>query len=121
MVAKLRTIIMSRFRKQREEDWVKERRVTCLECENNSINDTSSTLAHDFLAALSYFYSWIFGRLEEETKWGTCNLCGCPIGFKSLETDPEYTCEIGKWDKIDKGIRLNVLKQRKDASNKKDR
>jgi hypothetical protein len=95
MVAKLRTIVMSRFRKQREEDWVKERRVTCLECENNSLNDTSSTLAHDFLAALSYFYSWITGRAKDEGTYGSCNICGCDCFFKSLIKEEE--CPKGKW------------------------
>lgn len=111
---------MSRFRRQREEEWVKQRRVTCLECENNSLNDTSSTLAHDFLAALSYFYSWITGRAEEDNL-GNCLACeSCSIYFKTNEL--EENCPKEKWEILENGEkRLNILDQRKNANKKNNR
>lgn len=117
MVAKLITIFKSRFRKQREEEWVQERRVTCLGCEYNSLNDTSSTITQDFLAALSYFYSWITGRAKDDNL-GNCNYCeSCSIYFKTSEE--EESCF--KWKVIDKKHNLNIYKDRKNANNKDNR
>lgn len=96
MIAKLSTIIKSRLHKQREEDWVKQRRVTCLGCQYNYINKEHTTRMQDFLAALSYFLSWIFGRAEEDVL-GNCTVCGCSCYFKSAEE--EEACPKGKWKK----------------------
>lgn len=118
MIAKLLTIIKSRFRQQREEAWIKERRATCLECEYNSLNTTSTSLAHNFLATLSYFFSWIFGRADRDHKAGICTICTCPINLKIVETEEEYACphpDGNKWEKVTK---LNILKERQNANNK---
>jgi hypothetical protein len=97
MIAKLLTIIKSRFKQQREEAWIKERRATCLECEYNSLNTTSTSLAHNFLATLSYFFSWITFRAKDEGSYGQCTACGCDCFFKSL--DIENNCPKNKWKK----------------------
>ena len=119
MIAKLLTIIKSRFKRQREEAWIKERRATCLECEYNSLNTTSTSLAHNFLATLSYFFSWIFGRADKDHKSGVCTICHCPIELKIVETDVEYACPHPDENQWEKATRLNILKERQDANNKK--
>jgi len=124
MIAKLLTIIKSRFKQQREELWIEKRRATCLECEYNSLNTTSTSSAHNFLATLSYFFSWLFGRADKDHKSGVCTICHCPIELKIRETEEEYLCHHPKgnqWEKYKNGIRLNVHKQRKNENNKNNR
>lgn len=95
MIKKLKIIILSRFKNNNEEEWVKKRRVTCLECKYNSLNASNKTLVHYFLAALSKFYSTLTFRKKDDTL-GNCLACeSCSIFFKSAEEDE--TCPKNKW------------------------
>ncbi len=106
-MTKIWTIIKSRFKKNKQEDWVKKRREICLGCEFNSINTQRTTFTHDFLATLSYFFSWLLKRAVEDHKYGSCIICHCPITLKIEETDPEYTCkhpEGNQWKSMKKEL-----------------
>ena len=108
MIAKLLTIIKSRFKQQREEQWIKKRRATCLECEYNSLNTTSTSSAHNFLATLSYFFSWITFRAKEDNLGNSTACDSCSIYFKTNEL--EENCPKGKWDNIK--IKINIREER---------
>lgn len=115
---KIRTIILSRFNNNKEEEWVKKRRVTCLECDYNSLNNSDRTLWLHILAALSYFYSLITGNSKEDGSFGYCNVCGCDCFYKTSEEDGYCQHPKGnKWEKLEDGsVKLDIFKQRKDAN-----
>lgn len=101
MLSKIKTIILSRFKKNKEENWVNKRRETCSGCEYNSINSGTKSKYKFFLATLSYFFSLITFRAKEDNL-GNCTACSsCSIYFKTLEK--EETCEHprgSKWKNI---------------------
>ncbi len=112
MIKKIKTIILSRFKNNKEEEWVKERRSICLGCNYNSLYDSGLRNHNFFLAmtfALSRFYSWLCGKSEEDVL-GECTICGCSIFYKS-EEDSEI-CGADKWEDISTIIKLNIRQQR---------
>lgn len=101
---KIKTIINSRFKttKEQQPNWLKKRRETCLGCKYNSLNTSCKTFTQTFLATLSYFFSWLFKRADEDHKSGVCTICYCPIELKIKETEKEYLCEHpygNQWEK----------------------
>lgn len=98
---KLNSILLSRFRKETGEEWVKIRREVCSICEYNSLNSPNRTLKHKIYKLLSNFYTWLT-RAENEDL-GFCE-CGCDIYFKTKDADSECWAkeEYGddKWDSI---------------------
>lgn len=120
MLNKIRTIFLSRVKTVKKEDWEVKRTKICLECEHNTLNGGILKGYIFFLTTLSVFYSWIMGRLKDEGSLGYCNLCGCDNFFKISEK--EERCVANKWETLeDNSVRLNIRKQRKDASKKNNR
>lgn len=97
MLSKLKTIILSRFKNNKEEIWIKKRREICLECKHNSLIGGTPNMYKFFLATLSSFYSWLVGKSKEDSL-GNCTACdSCSIYYKTLELDE--TCPKHKWKK----------------------
>jgi hypothetical protein len=97
MIKKIKTIILSRF-KSNKEKWVEARRLICLGCEYNSLYVSSPRGYRFFLTTASRAYSWITGRLKDD-KLSNCTACSmCSIYFKTAEK--EEICPKGKWEII---------------------
>lgn len=92
-------IIKSRFKKNKEEDWVEKRRQTCKACPYNSKNVEKIPFDKRVIIYLSDFYSWICGKKKEDNL-GNCTYCGCSIFYSSSEEFER--CKLGKWDNIEK-------------------
>lgn len=120
MLNKIRTILLSRIKHNKEEEWIIKRTKTCLECEHNTLNGGILKGYRFFLTTLSVFYSWLMGRSKEEGTLGYCNLCGCDNFFKTAEKFEK--CLANKWEILeDNSIRLDIKKQRKNESKKSNR
>lgn len=114
MLKKLRIIILSRFKNKEEEEYIKKRRVTCLECESNSLNATSISMLNFFMTALSNFYSFITGNSKEDNL-GNCLACeACSVYYKTAED--EESCPKGKWK-----VHLKIREERKNGNKKNNR
>lgn len=102
-LAKLWRIILSRFKKEKEEQWIKERREACLNCQYNSLNSPHKSLKNKILKNLSDFYTWItFSNIEDR---GECE-CGCPITLKTAEKEEECWAKVNKNDDKWKNIKI---------------
>jgi hypothetical protein len=93
------TIIKSRFKKDKEEDWVKKRRETCKGCSYNSKNVEIIPFNKKITIWLSNFYSWITGKKREDNL-GNCFGCPltCSIYYKSNEE--LEVCPKEYWEKL---------------------
>jgi hypothetical protein len=81
----LKTIILSRFKKPREEEETERRRGICKVCPFNSKNVHKIPLTKLVLKKLSDFYSWITGNADEDNL-GSCLGCkSCSIYYKTEE------------------------------------
>lgn len=120
IINKIKIILLSRFKTNKEEKWVTKRIATCLGCEYNTLNGGSLKGYRFFLATLSSFYSKITGRAKVDV-FGNCTACeACSIYFKAFEK--LETCKKGKWEKLeDNSIQLDILNHRKNESNKSNR
>ena len=107
---KIKTILLSRIKHNKEEEWIQKRRLTCLECNYNTLNGGSLKGYRFFLAIISSAYSKLMGRAKEDVL-GECSACGCSIFYKSESLED---CVKGKWETLSDGsIQLNVFKERK--------
>lgn len=94
---KLKTIILSRFTKTKEDEETLRRRKICKSCEFNSLNVKKIPRKKRMLKKISDFYSWITGNSEEDNL-GNCLACeACSLYFKTAEILEE--CKKGYWDK----------------------
>lgn len=97
---KIWTILKSRFTKDKNEDWVKERREICKNCITyNSLHYKEKTsLKNRIYKVLSDFYTFI--TFAENEELGQClhPECGCPTFFSTLI--PEGNCPDNKWKSI---------------------
>lgn len=93
---KIVRILLSRFRKTKNQKWQDERLEKCLSCPYNSNNNKKITL----LKRLSDMYSYITFKSEQDNK-GNCVACDCSVYFKAKELDYE-NCPKGYWEEIDK-------------------
>ena len=93
IIWKIRTIILSRFKKPQNQEWVELRRSICKNCPHNSKKTTTLSLKVRLTRLLSDFLTWIT-RAEQEDL-GHCTICTCPIFFKSLEKLEK--CDAGYW------------------------
>lgn len=99
---KIWTILTSRFRKEREEDWVKERREQCAKCCHNTLNIKDISWKVRVAKLFSDFYTAI--TLAKNKNLGQCSICFCELYFKQLM--PEESCsadligEDPKWTSI---------------------
>jgi len=96
MLKKLKIIILSRFKKPKEDKEVLRKRKICKGCEYNSLNLASVPFNKLILKKLSDFYSYLAGKKEEDNLGG-CTDCGCSIFYKSAEEDE--MCKKGFWNK----------------------
>lgn len=95
---KIKTIILSRFKKQNQEEWVEVRRSICKTCIFNSKNQKKIKFNKRVLILLSDFYSFITGNKEKDNL-GNCTYCdSCSIYYKTEEKLEQ--CEAGKWNYI---------------------
>lgn len=95
-MAKLWRIIKSRFKTETSEDWVKERRKVCNECEFNSLNSTDTNIKLKMYKLVSDFYTFLTRSKNENL--GECTICGCDLFYKSREE--EEKCDKNKWKSI---------------------
>ena len=87
MLKLLKTIILSRLTKPKEELEVLIKRRICKGCEYNSLNAEKIELKKRVLIWFSDFYSTITGNKEEDSL-GNCLACSsCSIYYKSLYED----------------------------------
>ena len=112
MLNKIKTILLSRIKHNKEEQWVIRRLNTCLECDYNTLNGGSLKGYRFFLANLSVLYSKIMGRSKEDV-YGNCTACeACSVYFKAFEK--LETCKKNKWEILEDGsIKLDVFTERK--------
>ena len=113
IINKLKIIFLSRL-KDNKEEWVRERRMICLRCENNSINSSRFNIYRFFLTTLSTLLSFLTGRLKEEGSVGYCNICGCDNYHKTLEDSEQCSDNPPKWEALKNGsIKLDIFTERK--------
>lgn len=95
---KIRTILLSRFKKEKNESWVKERRIICFNCPHNTKNKEKISLKLKASKLLSDFYSLV--TFSEYKELGSCSICTCPIFYKSREIEEECDAQPSKWKSI---------------------
>ena len=112
MLNKIKTILLSRIKHNKEEEWVVRRLNTCLECNYNTLNGGILKGYRFFLANLSVLYSKLMGRSKEDV-YGNCTACeACSVYFKAFEK--LETCKKNKWEILEDGsIKLDVFTERK--------
>jgi len=95
MFKTIKIIILSRFKKSKEDEETLRKRKICKGCEFNSLNVEKIPIKKRILKKLSDFYSWITGKSEDDVL-GNCTFCSsCSIYYKILMED---NCEKGYWD-----------------------
>lgn len=98
MLKKIRTIVLSRFKKENQEEWVEVRRSICKSCVFNSKNQEKIKLNKRVLILLSDFYSFITGNKKKDNL-GNCTYCqSCSIYY--LTEEKYEACPAGKWTYI---------------------
>lgn len=90
---KVKRIVLSRFRKEKEEKWVAERRKTCKGCPFNTLNLERVPIKQKIINFLSDGYTWITNSKSEDL--GACSVCGCDLFYKTRES--EENCPKEKW------------------------
>lgn len=99
MWQKIKTIILSRFNKPKENEEVLRKRSICKVCEYNSLNMDKIPLNKLIFKKLSDFYSFLAGKTEEDNL-GSCFGCkACSIYYKILMSDEGEDCPKGYWNK----------------------
>ena len=113
MLSKIKTILLSRIKHNKEEEWVQKRRLTCLECNYNTLNGGSLKGYRFFLAISSYAYSYLMGRIKEDIL-GICSICGCSVFYKSEDKGRQCEHKPTKWESLTDGsLKLDVFTERK--------
>ena len=113
MLSKIKTILLSRIKHNKEEEWVQKRRLTCLECNYNTLNGGSLKGYRFFLAISSYAYSYLMGRIKEDIL-GICSICGFCVFYKSEDKGSQCEHKPTKWESLSDGsIKLDVFTERK--------
>ena len=88
-------IILSRIKKTKESEQVKDRRNICLSCQYNTKNQTKLSLRVRVVKLFSDLYSLVTGNIKKDIL-GNCTACEvCSIYYKTLET--EENCPKEKW------------------------
>ena len=95
IIWKIKTIILSRFKKPQNQEWVELRRSICKNCPHNSKKTTTLSLKVRLTRFLSDFLTWITRAEQEDLGICTHEKCGCDIFFKS-KIDEEI-CPEGYW------------------------
>lgn len=114
MLSKIKTILLSRIKHNKEEEWVIRRLNTCLECDYNTLNGGSLKGYRFFLANLSVLYSKIMGRSKEDGTMGYCNICGCDNFWKASSEEEQCSDSPPRWKSQEDGsIRLNIRDAKK--------
>ena len=114
MLSKIKTILLSRIKHNKEEEWIRTRRKTCLECKFNTLNGGSLKGYRFFLANLSVLYSKIMGRSKEDGTMGYCNICGCDNIWKASSEEEQCSDNPPRWKRLtDDSINLNIRQSRK--------
>lgn len=111
---KIKTILLSRIKYNKEEEWVVRRLNTCLECNYNTLNGGILKGYRFFLANLSVLYSKLMGRSKEDGTMGYCNICGCDNFWKASSEEEQCSDNPPRWKRLEDGsIKLDVFKERK--------
>lgn len=95
IIQKIKTIALSRFKKTKDEDYVKERREICRTCPLNTKNQEKVNLKIKLIKFISDLYTFV--TFNKKTDLGSCGheTCGCDIFYKSIEIDEK--CPEKKW------------------------
>lgn len=98
MINKFKRIIFSRFKKPKEEPWIKKRREVCKNCPFNSKINKTNSFKVIIIMNLSKLFSKITNRIMDNL--GECLICGCSIYYKSAEKEENCEATPSKWDNI---------------------
>jgi len=98
LLKKLQIIILSRFKKPKNEKWIKDRRIACFNCEHNTNNTNKLSIKLKIMIILSDFYTWI--TLNEKTNLGNCKICTCDLYYKTSEITEICEARPTKWKSI---------------------
>ena len=82
---KIKTILLSRFKKKNTQSFVRHRRRVCHFCSYNSKNTDNISLKNKVLKLLSDFYSAVVFSKGEDLGQCTHKDCGCDIYYKTQE------------------------------------
>jgi len=97
------TVLRSRFLKNDEESWVKERRDICKHCGFCTVNIAEIPFKVKLARWGSNFLNYILFKWNTIDR-GTCSICLCPITEKSREPDENCPAENrgqeDKWKSI---------------------
>ena len=78
-------ITLSRFKKEKNDQWIKDRRAKCKLCPFNTKNMVRVPQRELYIKILSDFYSKITGNAEVDNL-GNCSECdSCSVYFKTRE------------------------------------
>ena len=94
----IRTIILSRIKKTKNDKWIQDRRNICSVCPKNTKNMSSVSLKIKLIKALSNFYTWIL--FKPKTNFGNCSICGCDVFYSTREKESECSDDPPKWKSI---------------------
>lgn len=94
----IKTILLSRFKKEKENQIIKERRKYCSVCKWNSKNQQKLSIGVRFIKFWSDFYSLVTFNSKKDVL-GNCTACDiCSIYYKTKEMEED--CEKGYWKSI---------------------
>lgn len=121
IINKIKIILLSRFKTNKEEKWVRDRQKICLGCEYNTLNGGSLKGYRFFLATMSTLLSFFTGKSKVDVL-GECSMCGCSILYKAEDIGSHCPHDPPKWQKLeDNSIQLDIQNHRKNESNKSNR
>lgn len=95
MISKIFRILLSRFKKVKEDNFISERRHICKSCPYNSNNNKGKI---SFKVRVIIFFSNLYNDLignKEQEDLGNCTKCGCDIFCKTQEEDEK--CPKNLW------------------------
>jgi len=92
----IKMLLLSRFKKEKNEQWVQDRRQICKVCPYNTKNLESISRKQKIVNFFSKIYSAI--TFSENEDLGECSICTCPLFYKTREK--EENCDKNKWKSI---------------------
>ena len=95
-IEKIKIIALSRFKKPKNEQWIKDRIKQCEVCPFNTKNMTKISIKQRVCRVLSNVLTLITtGHLNEDNS--ECSLCECTLLYKIPE--PTSKCDDNRWKK----------------------
>lgn len=95
---KIWTILKSRFKKNKNQDWINNRREICFNCPLHSKNIKRLSIGIKIIKLLSDFYSLLV--FSNKDNLGHCGVCGCSTYYSTQEETAECSDDNPKWKSI---------------------